>query len=429
MEKITYSKARSFIYERQHFGIKLGLDNITRFLTRIGNPQYEYDTVHIAGTNGKGSTASFIASILKESGYRTGLFTSPHLVDYRERIRVNGEKIPESAVTEFIGWHKTVIARTGITFFETTTALAFWHFQRQKVDIAVIETGLGGRLDASNVVAPAVTVITTIGLEHTNLLGKTRYKIAGEKGGIIKHGVPLVTGLTDNGDPAARRLRQICAERSAPAYFHPENGFAVEQNGRGTVLHLRATRYSGTNCRLALLGSHQGYNAFLAARTAEILHERGYKISRASIRRGLSTNYWPGRFMQLRAEPTIIIDAAHNLEGFTALADTLRYRFPGKQADMLIGMVEKKRGDRCLAALAPVARSISTAPLQTERRDDPYFLVSRLRRRSVPVRVYPSLPAACQELLSLARKSDILVISGSHFAIGEVAHLIRQSEF
>jgi dihydrofolate synthase/folylpolyglutamate synthase len=429
MKNLTYAQARTFIYNRQHFGIKLGLDNITRFLARIGNPQFDYDTVHIAGTNGKGSTASFTASILKESGYRTGLFTSPHLVDYRERIRVDGKKIPESAVTEFIGQHKPVISRTGITFFETTTALAFWYFQREKVDIAVIETGLGGRLDASNVVSPAVTVITTIGLEHTNLLGKTRFKIAGEKGGIIKPGVPLVTGLSDNGDPASRRIRQICQERKSPVLFHPRHGYTIEQNGRGTTLSIRATRFAGAKCRLALMGRHQGYNAFLATRAVDVLSDRGYSITEESLQRGLSTNYWPGRFMQLRSDPAIIIDAAHNLEGFTALAETLRIRFPGRKADFLASLVEKKKGDHCLAALAPVAKSISVAPLQNERRDDPYFLVSRLPAGQIPVRIYTSMTEACRELLSMARKADILVITGSHFAIGEIAHLIRRNGF
>ena len=422
-------KAIRFIYNRQHFGIKLGLENITNLCNLLGNPQDQYDIVHVAGTNGKGSTSSFIASILQAAGYKVGILTSPHLADYHERIRVNGKKIPPEAITAFVERFRPHIVKTQVTFFEVTTALAFWYFAQCKVDWAVLEVGLGGRLDATNVCQPRATVITNISLEHTNLLGRTIYKIAGEKAGIVKENIPLVTGVTDNGNDAARRFREICQERRAPLYFHNPRNYHFNQNGKGDYIEILKGRFAGLKIRLGLSGRHQAANAYLAVRTIEIINEKFARVSRMAVRRGLENNHWPGRFMTIDGRPMIIVDVAHNRDGFGVLADTLRSRFPGRKFSFLISMVEKKKGDWCLHDIAPLAESISVAPLQNARRDDPYHLISRLNFNRGRVRVFPNANMAVKDLLENSDPSDILVIAGSHFVVGELTPLIKRDGF
>ncbi len=424
-----YQKALRFIYDRQHFGIKLGLDNIRRFADRLESPQDKYHTVHVAGTNGKGSTTGFIAGILQQSGYGVGILTSPHLADYRERIRVNGKKITPGAVAEFITKYRKLILDTGVTFFETTTALAFWYFAREKVDWAVLETGLGGRLDATNIVIPKVAVITNISLEHTNILGKSIYKIAGEKGGIIKPGVPLVTGVINNGNDAARRIGEICSEKNAPVHYHRPCDFGYSFSNGFDFLHIKNGAFSGLKAKVSLAGRHQAENALLAVRVAEVIKSQGFHINKESVKQGLAKNYWPGRFMTVRKRPTIIIDVAHNPEGFKALAETLRCRYPGRKFDFLVGMVEKKKGDKCLKMISPLARSISVAPLKTERSDDPYYLILHLDFRNTSIRVFPDAVAAAKDLLENSASSDILIMVGSHYLIGEIASLIKRDGF
>ncbi len=429
MRDTGFKKALDFIYDRQHFGIKLGLHNITRLSEWLGNPQEKYASVHVAGTNGKGSTSSFIAAILRASGYRVGILTSPHLADYRERIRVDGKKIERSAITRFVDKYEQLILDSEVTFFEVTTALAFWYFEQKKIDWAVLEVGLGGRLDATNIIVPNVSVITNISLEHTNLLGKTVYKIAGEKGGIIKPYVPLVTGVTDNGNPAARRFREICTERHADAHFMDQGGFDYSYEKDFDTLKIKKGPFKGLKAPVYLRGQHQVENGYLAARTAEVLKGQGFSITKAGVKQGLATNSWPGRCMTVRKNPTIIIDVAHNREGFTVLKETLRRHYPGHKFHFLLGMVEKKHGEKCFEMIAPMAKTISTARIRNPRRDDPYHLISRLKFDKNHVRVYPSIPEAYLDLLKNCSRTDILIIAGSHFIMGELAPLIKRDGF
>ncbi len=429
MENLRYQKAIKFIYDRQHFGIKLGLHNITRLCKWLDNPEEKYNKIHVAGTNGKGSTSSFITSILSSSGYNVGLLTSPHLADYRERIRVNGKKIEPAAIAKFIEENKKLILNSQVTFFEVTTALAFWYFAYKKVDWAVLETGLGGRLDATNIVTPQVSVITNISLEHTNLLGKTIYKIAGEKGGIIKNGVPLVTGVINNGNDAAKRFREICRERKSRIYFHKPLGYSYSMQNGSEFLQINKGEFKGLKASVSLWGRHQAENSYLAVRTAEVIKSQGFRITRDGIRNGLAANYWPGRCMVVKKKPTVIIDAAHNREGFTAVSQALKARFPGTKFHFLIGMVEKKHSDACMKIIEPIAKSISTARIANPRRDDPYFLVSRLNPATLKVRVYANIPQAYEDLYKNCSSTDILIIAGSHFIMGELAPFIKRDGF
>ena len=424
-----YHKALEFIYSRQLFGTKLGLDNIWRLTEGLGFPQDKYDSVHVAGTNGKGSTSSFIASILQQSGYKVGLTTSPHLADFRERIRINGRKISYEAVSKFIEQHQKLILRAQATFFKVVTAMAFWHFEQEKVDWAVLETGLGGRLDATNVVRPEIAVITNISLEHTNILGRTRRQIAVEKGGIIKAGVPLVAGVEKSDREVARCLEEICARRKAPLSWRREGDFEYRYANRKDFIVVKRGPFAGLKGVLSLPGKHQAENASLAVRAAALLRGQGFHIDKDAVRRGLKRCYWPARFMTVRKKPRVIIDVAHNLAGFEALTATLVQRYPGRRFDFLIGMVELKRGDKCLEMISSLARSFSVVPLINERRDDPYHLISRLDFGICRVRVFPTAAEAYKVLLENSLPADILIVAGSHFLIDELAFQIKRDGF
>jgi len=424
-----YSKALDFIYSRHLFGTKLGLGNIRRLTEWLDFPQDQYHCVHVAGTNGKGSTSSFIASILQQSGYKVGLTTSPHLADFRERIRVNGKKISPEAVAEFIEQHQKLILKAQATFFEVVTAMAFWHFRQEKVDWAVLETGLGGRLDATNVVSPEVTVITNISLEHTNVLGRTRRQIAIEKGGIIKKGVSLITGVEESDRKVASCLKEICTKRKAPLYFRHEDDFEYRYTCPKDLFTIRRGPFTGLKSVLPLPGEHQAENASLAVRVAALLRDKGYPINKNAVRRGLERCYWPARFMTVRKRPTVIIDVAHNLAGFGTLSKTLIQRYPGKRFDFLIGMVELKKGDECLKMISPLARSLSVVPLVNERSDDPYNLVSRLDFGACRVKVFPTAVQAYKVLLENSLPTDILIVAGSHFLIDELTPQIKRDGF
>lgn len=424
-----YQSGLNFIYNRQHFGIKLGLHNISRLCDWLGQPQKKYGSIHVAGTNGKGSTSSYIARILMHSGYRVGILTSPHLADFRERIRVDDKKISKKEIALFVAQNRKLIIKSEATFFEVTTALAFWYFARKKVDFAVLETGLGGRLDATNIITPLVSVITNISLEHTNLLGKTIYKIAGEKGGIIKPSVPLIAGIEKNSGPAADRFSEICQDQKSPMTWLDKKKYHYTFAGGKDYLNISSGDLAGFRSELGLAGRHQAENGYVACLTAWELRRQGFKITKKSLASGLAANHWPGRFMTLRNNPRIIIDVAHNREGFAALTDTLKNHFPGQKFHFLIGMVEKKKGDKCLQMISPLAHSISLVPLKTFRSDDPYHLLSRIDLKKQPVIMYPTAQKGLNDLLENSSKSDILVIAGSHFIIGELAPILTRDGF
>ncbi len=429
MASDRYQSGLKFIYNRQHFGIKLGLHNISRLCAWLGQPQENFGSIHIAGTNGKGSTASSIAQILMHSGYRVGILTSPHLADFRERIRVDNKKITPQEISLFVERHKKIIIKSQATFFEVTTALAFWYFARKKVNFAILETGLGGRLDATNIVTPLVSVITNISLEHTNLLGKTVYKIAGEKGGIIKRSVPLIAGIEKNSGPAAQRFKEICREKKSQITWLDSKKYNYQCVGGKDYLNVTGGELAGFNSEIGLAGRHQAENGYVACLTAWELKKQGFKITKKTMTRGLAANHWPGRFMTIRQNPRIIIDVAHNREGFKTLSETLQSHYPGEKFHFLIGMVEKKKGPQCLEMIAPLAESISLVPLKTFRSDDPYFLISRLDLKKISVRLYSSAPNGLNDLLENCRRSDILVIAGSHFIIGELAPILKRDGF
>jgi dihydrofolate synthase/folylpolyglutamate synthase len=312
----------------------LGLDRITSLLAGLGSPQLEFKSLHVAGTNGKGSTCAMMATILKEAGYKTGLYTSPHLLSFNERIKINGRDISKSDFAEGISLIKKATRRLADTptIFEVLTALAFWYFAKEKVDYAVIEVGLGGRLDATNVITPLASVITNIDLEHTAVLGATLAKIAAEKSAIIKPGVPAVTAETK---PEALRVMKYQADK---------NKSLLVQVGS-----------QGAGFETGLIGEHQKTNAVCAVAALRLA---GIGIDKEAIVAGLKKVSWPGRFQIVTKRPLTIFDGAHNPAGARVLVETLAERFPGKKFTFIVGVQKDKDAAAMLPEFKKAAREI-----------------------------------------------------------------------
>lgn len=318
--RMTYPSTVQFLYGLQQHGIKLGLDTIRALLGRVGDPHRRYPVVHIGGTNGKGSTAAMAASILQASGHRVGLYTSPHLIDFRERIRVNGEMIPESRVIDGVEILRAAsVPDLSPTFFEFTTALAFHYFAACQVDVVVLEVGLGGRFDATNVVEPLATAITTIGLDHEAYLGSTIEAIAMEKAGIIKPAVPVVLGRI--GEPARRVIEARAATVGAPV-FRLDRDFRCEGSSpadcRYTGFALQAEHLS-----CPLQGQFQLDNLACSLALIELARERGVAVTETAVRAGLQQVAWEGRLEIVGQEPTVMVDGAHNPAAAAVLAEYL----------------------------------------------------------------------------------------------------------
>jgi len=427
---VTYAEATAFLYGLRRFGWRPGLATIRRLVAVLGDPQTGIPFVHVAGTNGKGSTAAMLDAICRAAGYRTGLYTSPHLLSFTERIRVNGEPINEADIVALTEELKTVCgahfasettAPAGDrlphpTFFELTTAMALLHFRRRAVDAAVIEVGLGGRLDATNVIEPRVAVITNIALEHEQYLGRTLAEIAGEKAGIIKARVPVVTAA--RGDALAV-IQQRAEERQAPIVSVPEayRWEARESKLDGQTFDLEGPRRRYEALRLALPGRHQVENAVLAVAAAEAAQEQGFALDTAAIRRGLAEVTWPGRLQVVQGRPRVIVDGAHNPAGTETLAAFLaEHSTTLGRLILVFGVLQDKDGATMLRRLAPLADAIVLTQPPTERGADPAVLMPAVEGHA-RVTVAANVEAALAQARDAARADDTIVVAGSLYTV------------
>src|SRR5574341_521750 len=369
---VDYSHERTYTYSAQTFD----LARMVKLLELLGNPQARYPALHIAGTKGKGSVAAMCASALRAAGYRAGVYTSPHLQDFCERMQVNGEFIPREAVAEIVDGMRPAVERVpGLTTFELTTALAFRFLARKNVDVAVIEVGLGGRLDATNVITPLVSVITSLSYDHTNLLGRSRAEIAGEKAGIVKPGVPVVSAPQK--PEALEVLERVAAERGARLMlmgrdwlFRPiahsldSQTFGIwsaEEERQLNALRARgrAVNWKPLTLEIPLLGQHQVENGAVAYATLMTLRAQALPISPDAIREGLRDVRWPGRFEILSRRPYLVADGAHNRDSAQKLAAALAEYFPGRRVTLIFGASSDKDIAGMFAELLPlVARAI-----------------------------------------------------------------------
>jgi len=400
--------ALAYLFSLEQFGIKFGLDNIRALLARLGHPQQSFRSIHIAGTNGKGSVTAMVDTVLRRAGHRSARYTSPHLVDLSERFVVDGEAVDAREMTRAAEDIRRAI-EAGLadgtlaaqpTFFEATTAMAFDIFRRANVDIAVVEVGLGGRLDSTNVIDPVVTAITSIDFDHQQYLGNTLAGIAGEKAGIIKRGVPVVVG--DVTPDAFAVIDAIARERGAALIRATEGG-----RDYGPI-------------RLGLRGAHQTANAKVAMRVLEALQRQGIAIPDAAIVDGLTAVRWPGRLEHrtLANGREIVLDAAHNPAGAAALASYL-HSLSGPKPTLVFGAMRDKDVDAMLTVLLPAfGRLIVTRP-SNPRAADPEELAARVRALfpAFPVEVVPSPGAA---LTAAQSSAPLVVVAGSIFLLGDV---------
>ena len=378
-----------YLQSLEKFGIHLGLDRINFLLQKLGNPQFKFKSIHVAGTNGKGSTCAMMASILKEAGYKVGLYTSPHLFDYAERIKINGKDISKKKISE--GIRRVRKAAEGMrekpTIFETLTAVAFWFFAKEKVDYAVVEVGMGGRLDATNVITPLVSVITNIDYEHTEVLGKSLSRIAREKTGIIKPGVPVVTTET-KAEPI--RVMKAVAEKN------------------GSVLIAVSGKLSAVSSNL--IGTHQKLNAACAVAALRLA---GIKVSKTAIATGLQKVQWPARFQVISRKPLTIIDGAHNPAGIEVLTKSLKSLFPGKRFSFVIGVQKDKNARAMLSRLKPLAKKI---------------IITCSSHQRAAKTVAGKRAVKLKKALGLTEKED-RVIAGSLYLAAEVLRELKDLKF
>ncbi len=422
---MTYAESVAYLYRLQKHGIKLGLETMTALMDRLAVPHRRYRTLHVAGTNGKGSTAAMAASILREAGYRVGLYTSPHLVDFRERIRVNGEMIGEAAVaglTEQMRSH----CRTDLvpTFFECTTAMALQHFADAHVDVAVLEVGLGGQFDATNVVTPTVCAITTIALDHQEHLGTTLSSIAFEKAGIIKLNVPVVVGRIE--EEAWHRIEQVATERHAPLSRLDRDFFAEGQTPNGFSYRGRAAHYEGLT--IPLKGRHQLDNAACALALIEAATTNGLEVSDAAVRQGLRVVHWEGRLEIVDRRPTVLLDGAHNPAGSAVLATYLKDHArtnPHSRVILVWGMMRDKDHRGFAAPLVDAVDDVILTQTDLPRS----ATVADLRRALAGHRCCPHAAPILSEAIALARRlaapDDLICVTGSLMLVGEMKALVR----
>lgn len=417
----TYSDTIQKIYNLRGGIIDLRLDRMREALALFDHPENAFPSIHIAGTNGKGSTAAMLHSMLARAGYRTALYTSPHLTSFTERIRLEADEIGEGEVVTIADeiWQKTAAANVPLTFFEFNTVMAFIYFARRRAEIAVVEVGLGGRLDATNVITPLVAAITTISKDHEAYLGPDEISIAREKAGIIKPSIPVVIGHVSK--QVAELLRTISEENNSPAYLLGEDfSFSLKNDG---IFDYTGIKQHYPNVELALVGRHQRFNASVALAVVELIRE-SFPVSDDAIRAGLRQVRWPGRFEVMLEHPTVILDGAHNPEGVKALVEELTRRRQGGRLRLLFSTMADKEWEIMLRALAEVADEVVFTRVAMERSADPKLLAQKLAP-AIPHRIIPESGAAVRTLIDEANDDDLIVVAGSLYLLGEVRPVLK----
>ncbi len=399
--------------------IKMGLDRVQRALEQLGHPEREFHALHVAGTNGKGSTCAFAASCLSLK-YKTGLYTSPHLIRVNERIKINGVDISDEALGQRVAEVRSRLpADFELTYFEFGTVVAFWHFARERVDLAVLETGLGGRLDATTACLPKVTAITPISFDHQEYLGHTLNSIATEKAGIAKAGVPLVVS------------RQP-AEAMAVFERLPDVPRVVEGVDFSGEFVRGAFAYRGLDLRLSnvslpLRGPHQAQNAAVAVACLELLGRHGYPLRDEHVRRGLEGAQWPGRLEEFGAEqPLVVLDGAHNPAGVEALLRALDSEYAGRQVHLVFGVFADKDAEPMIRALLPRVSAVTLTPIDSPRSRPPSQYLELAKSLNPNVTVAADAVSALDQARAATPRNGMVLVAGSLFLVGHIrAHLLR----
>lgn len=451
-EERAYREALDYLYSFIDYSLtrnlrnapeKFDLGRMEALLAALGNPHRTYPAVHIAGTKGKGSVAAMTAAALQAAGYRVGLYTSPHLQDFAERICLDGQPIPHGALAEVVNHLKPHVARIPrLTTFELTTASAFLYFAWQKVDVAVVEVGLGGRLDATNVLLPEVSVITSISYDHTAILGHTLAAIAREKAGIVKPGVPVV--LAPQAPEAREVILRIAEERHAPLievgrdyHYAPLarglDGQTVlvwpEQDREGVEAFIRSggiAEWEPVRLRIPLLGPHQVVNAATAYAALQVLRGRGLALDEQALREGMAHTHWPARFEVLQRRPPVVVDGAHNPAAARQVRLTVDEYFPQWPVVLVFGASADKDIPGMLAELLPRAREVILTQSVHPRAADPEHLLEMARPYGKPARVVAAVPEALEEAIRRAAGEAMVLVTGSLFVAAAARAVWRE---
>jgi dihydrofolate synthase / folylpolyglutamate synthase len=415
-----YSAALEYLYSLEKFGIVFGLHNVYWLLSLIGNPHTFLKTVHVGGTNGKGSVVRMVSGALTEAGYRVGRYTSPHLVSFTERIAINNAEITEQEIVRLTTRLKKSVDATDpshhFTFFDFTTALAFDYFREQAVDVAVVEVGLGGRLDSTNVLNPLVSVITNVEMDHMDYLGNSIEDIAREKAGILKEGVPAVTGAM--GTPL-RILRE--SARGKCPFLVLDESFSFEKTGDQEMAY-RGLDWSIPHLHVNLAGDHQLLNGAVALCTLELLVRSGFAVSDSTAITAFAKVSWPGRLELAKERPVILLDAAHNVHGAQALASYLRSHYSGRKKILVFGVMKDKEFPSMLGELLPLFDTIVLTKPDTARAASPHDLKVLANHALIA----GSVREALQKTRETATENDVIVITGSFYTVGEARGLVDQ---
>jgi dihydrofolate synthase / folylpolyglutamate synthase len=416
---------------------KFDLENITVLAERLGRPDRAYPSAHIAGTNGKGSTSAFLESILRHAGFRTGLYTSPHLERINERMRVNGKEIGDESfariftrllelVEELLARHRL---RAHPTYFECVTAMAFEAFARERVEFGVIEVGLGGRLDATNILSPAVTVITRIDFDHENFLGHSLREIAGEKAGILKRGAPVIVAAQR---PQAREVILARATQLGCPLIETSQAFETKQeplaNGFFRALVTEISSGDAFEIAPSLPGRFQLQNALNALAAARELSRRGFRISPSDISEGIATTVWPGRLEKLQSSPDIYLDGAHNPGAAREVAQFLGQNFAGRKIWLIYGALRDKAVDEVAGQLFPHAAEVIFTEPRTSRAISAPRLAEIASHHASSFTVISSAEQALDQALAEAAPGDAIFITGSLYLVGQLRHYWKQRE-
>ncbi|MEL5865530.1 bifunctional folylpolyglutamate synthase/dihydrofolate synthase [Clostridium cochlearium] len=429
---MNYTEAIEYIQNTSKYGNNTGTKRVEKILDILGNPHKDLKCIHIAGTNGKGSITSMITSILIESGYRVGMYTSPYIEDFEERIQINRENISKddlayytTIVSEAI--EKVVSMGWGYpTEFETITCIMFLYYSKKQIDYAVIEVGLGGKSDSTNVIKPLVSIITSISYDHVSILGNTIEEIASEKAGIIKENVPVILYPQQQG--AYKVIEKTCKEKGSKLiqidenliYHIPNEDF----NKSYQVLQIK-TNKDEYKVQLSLLGSHQRMNCAVAIYTIEELMDRGIKITKEDILRGLSNVKWPGRLEMLKSNPLVVLDGAHNLDGITKLKESVEHYFRYKKLVLIIGILSDKDVEKMIEIITPMADKIIAVTPNSYRGKTAQELIKIIEKHNKNCEALDEYKEAYIKALDYCDNEDMILICGSLYMIGDMRKIIR----
>lgn len=443
MSQSSYKKTLDYIYGFVDYEKlpgaspkRMNLDRINALVEALDHPERHWPSVHIAGTKGKGSTASMIASIVHQSGYRVGLYTSPHLVSVRERIMVNGIPISEEEVSKLVDKMRPVIEYTHqasegfASTFDIMTALAFLFFKEQQVDLAVIESGLGGRLDSTNVIEPIVCVITPIGLDHTDRLGTTIPEITREKAGMIKRGIPTVSAPQTS--EARAVIREVCDQQESALFeVGPDMYYTIQsENTEQQILDIHGREQMYHHLTMPLLGEYQACNAVTAVGVVELLTKNGLSISEDDINRGMREVRLSGRMQVLEHQPWLILDGAHNVLAAENLTQTLQRLFPCRRSVLVLSIHQDKAVDELCRVFAAYADEIivTTRRVLRRRQADPEQVAALCQQFGTPVHVTSSVSDALDMARTITTSYDLICVTGSFALVGETMEILQNLE-